>query len=65
MSWLDTIHSSLEGYTTNTSTNLDVGQVNEVTPEQLRRRRNTQLVISILVIATIATLFYFSKPKKQ
>ena len=64
MSWLDTIHGGLQGYATNTSTNLDVGQVNEVSPEQLRRRRNTQLIVSVVLIATIAALFYFNSPKK-
>lgn len=65
MSWLDTIHGGLQGYATNTNENLDVGQVNEITPEQLRTRRNMQLIGSIVIIAAIASLFYFSNPKKK
>lgn len=65
MSWLDTIHAGLQGYAVNTNENLDVGQVNEITPEQLRTRRNMQLVGSIIIIAAIASLFYFSNPQKK
>lgn len=65
MSWLDTIHGGLQGYATHTNENLDVGQVNEITPEQLRTRRNMQLIGSIVIIAAIASLFYFSNPTKK
>jgi hypothetical protein len=64
MSVLDTIHGTLEGFATTTNTNVSVGEINEVTPEQLRRRRNIQLTVSIVLVAVIIGLFYYSKTKK-
>lgn len=65
MSWLDKVNSVLAGYATSTNENVSVGTINEVTPEQLKRKRNIQLIVSILIVATIVAVFYFQKPVKK
>jgi subtilase family serine protease len=66
MSFLDSLNNILGGYASNTSTNVNVGQVNEITPEQLRKRRNAQLIVSLIVVTVvIASIIYFSKSKTK
>ena len=62
MSFLDTIHSTLGGYASSTNQTNNVGQINEVTPEDMRKKRNKQLIISVIFVAVvIAAVIYLNK----
>lgn len=66
MNILDTIHGTLGGYVNSTNQTNSVGQINEVTADDLRKKRNKQLIISVIFVAIVITaVIYFSKKSKK
>lgn len=65
MKFLDTINDTLGWYTDTAHAPGGVGNVNEITPEQMKRKRNNQLIISILILAVIiSSIYYFTNKNK-
>lgn len=68
MGFLDSINDTLGWYVGSAHQPGGIGSVNLITPEELKRKRNRQLIISILIIAIIiSTIYYFTnknKPKR-
>jgi len=64
--FIDTLYmvSSL-GYNNLASGNQDYGTVNELSEEDLRKRRNRQLIFSLIVIAVIVSGILIYKAKKK
>lgn len=62
MKFLTIINDTLGWYGGSTSGN--IGTVNEITPDQLRKKRNIQLIVGIVIIsAIVATVYHLNKNK--
>jgi cobalamin biosynthesis protein CobD/CbiB len=63
---LDTIHGTLEDVYNTSQPNIDYGQVNELSQEDLRKRRRNQLIVGIVLVAIVVTaIFLFKKSSKK
>jgi hypothetical protein len=62
---VDTLYNISSGFYHGANPTLFYGEVNEITPEEQKQRRNRQLAISLIVVAGIAVLYYFYTRKKK
>ena len=66
MPLLGTIHGTLEDVYNTSQPNIDYGQVNELSQEDLRKRRRNQLIVGIVLVAIVVTaIFLFKKSSKK
>lgn len=62
---LDTIYDASKSFYNTSAPGVDFGAVNELSAEDLRKRRNKQLAISIGVVVLLATAYFlYNKFKK-
>lgn len=62
---LDTIYEQSQNFYQSSQPGFDFGSVNELTDEDIRKRRNKQLLISISVVVVLAATYLLWKKFKK